>query len=204
MTNTVTRKGFGIVMVRLPRSFSAVAIIGALALGGCASGATAQGMTAHGAELKTAPEEIANSVTVEDVTGGRDTNPAWNSEISNDDFKTALLDSMKSAGLLSPANAARFKMKASLLGLRQPLAGIDMTVTATVRYVVTDAKTGKVVFEDVISTPYTAHLGDAFYGPTRLRLANEGAARKNIASFIEKAGATKLQTGGGAEETASR
>ena len=110
---------------------------------------------------------------------------------------------MKSAGLLSEANAARFKMKASLLGLRQPLAGIDMTVEATVRYVVTDAKTGKVVFEDVINTPYTAHLGDAFYGPTRLRLANEGAARKNIANFIEKAGTTKLQPAS-SQETASR
>ena len=64
-------------------------------------------------------------------------------------------------------------------------------MTATVGYVVADAKSGAVLFDAVI-------------GSTRLRLANEGAARKNIASFIEKATATKLQRREGGAKTASR
>ena len=33
---------------------------------------------------------------------------------------------------------------------------------------------------------YTATIGDAVYGATRLKLANEGSIRKNIKQFVEK------------------
>ena len=104
---------------------------------------------------------------------------------------------MKTAGLLSEANASRFKVRVTLLELDQPFAGIDMTVTAKVRYVVVDAKSGAELLTEVIVTPYTAHLGDALAGSKRLRLANEGAARKNIAGFIEKVNAMSGLTASG-------
>lgn len=174
----------------------------ALGLGGCASGATAQGMTVKTGEVKLAAPEVASSLEIHDVTGGRETDAMGVSEVSNDDFKKAFVASLKNAGLLAAANASRFKVRVSILGLRQPMVGLDMTVTATVRYVIIDAKSGAQLQDEVVSTPFTARLGDSVIGTTRLRLANEGAARKNIAGFIEKVNATKL--GAGAEKTASR
>lgn len=188
---------------RFGRVSALVVLALALGLGGCASGATAQGMTVKSGEVKPAEPEVAASLEIQDVSGGRTTDALGVSEVSNDDFKTALLSSLKTAGLLSGPNAARFKLQASILGLRQPMIGIDMTVTATVRYVVIDAKSGEKILDEVVSSPFTAHLGDSVIGTTRLRLANEGAARKNIAAFIEKVNATKLAAAS-SQKTASR
>jgi hypothetical protein len=189
---------------RVP-SFLLLTVTLALGLGGCASGATAQGMAVKMGEVKPAAPEVASSIEIHDVTGGRETDPAAQSEVSNEAFKNALLASLKTAGLLAESNASRFKVRVSILGLRQPMVALDMTVTATVRYVIIDTKSGAQLLDEVISTPYTARIGDAFIGVTRLRLANEGAARKNIAGFIEKVNTTKLgQPGAGAEITAAR
>ena len=191
-------------LVRRVSSYVLLAL--ALGLGGCANPATVQGMTVKTAELSPAAPEVASSLEIQDVTGGKETNAMWHSEVSNTDFKTALVASMKTAGLLSEANAARFKVRVTLLKLDQPFMAIDMKVIATVRYVVVDAKSGAEILNEVVTTPFTAHLGDAVVGTTRLRLANEGAARKNIAGFIAQVNATKLGagTGTGTEKTASR
>ena len=42
------------------------------------------------------------------------------------------------------------------------------------------------MFEQAITTPYTAKAGDAFPGVERLRLANEGAVRQNITRLIDE------------------
>jgi hypothetical protein len=87
---------------------------------------------------------------------------------------------------------ARYTLVASLVSLQQPALGFDMTVTATVQYALTDNTTGTVVWHEAVATPHTATVSDAFVGGTRLRLANEGAVRKNIARLIERLGAAPL------------
>jgi hypothetical protein len=69
--------------------------------------------------------------------------------------------------------------------VKQPLIGLDTTVTTTVRYVVVDTMSNQAVFDQVITTPYTAKLTDQFIGFERLRLANEGSVRENITKFID-------------------
>ena len=64
------------------------------------------------------------------------------------------------------------------------MMGFDMTVTATVRYSLIERISGREVFSRSIPTPYTAKMGDAFVGSERLKLANEGAVRKNIEELI--------------------
>ena len=49
-----------------------------------------------------------------------------------------------------------------------------------------ELETKDVTFDQKISASYTATFGDAAYGPTRLKLANEGSIRENIRQFIEK------------------
>ena len=73
------------------------------------------------------------------------------------------------------------------------MVGLDMTVTTTVQYILTDSGSGEVVLDKRVLTPYTATMGDAFVGTTRLRLANEGSARKNIEGLLDEL--SKLEIG---------
>ncbi len=69
--------------------------------------------------------------------------------------------------------------------MAQPLAGFDMTVKASVKYTLTDTQTGKKVFDEFVSTSHTATMGDTVIGVQRLRLANQGAIKKNIKALID-------------------
>src|SRR5438067_8379951 len=60
-----------------------------------------------------------------------------------------------------------------------------------VRYVLTESATGKVILDEQVRAEHTATGGDAFYGPDRLRLANEGSARKNITALVAKLNALR-------------
>jgi hypothetical protein len=172
----------------------ATLLVAILALCGCASGATVQGMSVTSADLKgPASKELEHAVAVGHVEGGKSTNVLWTSQIDNASFKAALVSSLRRAGLLSngPA-AARYKIEVSLLDLEQPLVAFDMKVTSKIRYTLTDTTTGAVVFDEAIVAPYTATVNDAFVGVKRLRLANEGSARKSISSLIAKLNACKV------------
>jgi hypothetical protein len=170
------------------RATTLVALVAAAIFSsGCASGATARGMSLAKKEITSQTNPVfAGAMGVAAVEGGKDTNPAWTSQIDDDSFKEALTASLQAAGLLGEQGDARYEIRASLVGVEQPFLGFDMTVTTTVRYSVKDLTTGAVVFEESISAPHTATVGDAFVGTTRLRLANEGSAKKNIVQLIEK------------------
>ena len=64
--------------------------------------------------------------------------------------------------------------------------GFSFTVTSTADYLLRNNETKDITFDQKISASYTAIFGDAAYGPTRLKLANEGSIRENIRQFIEK------------------
>jgi hypothetical protein len=165
-----------------------LSLVAAMFLGGCVSGATAQGMTVKAADLKTpAGPEVAQSVAVGVVTGGEKTDAMWGvSQIDNPAFKRALVSSLRKAGLLSDNPHAKYVVTAELIALKQPFFGMDMKVTSRIRYTLKDTATGAVVLDEEVIAPYTATVGDAFVGAQRLRLANEGSARKSIATLIAK------------------
>jgi len=52
------------------------------------------------------------------------------------------------------------------------------------RYKLTRSCDDQVVYDDIITASYMATLGDAFDGAYRMRLANEGSIRANIAAFL--------------------
>ncbi|MFV1851065.1 MAG: hypothetical protein ACMZ66_10185 [Thalassospira sp.] len=127
------------------------------------------------------------SITVAHVDGGEETNPLWTSEISSDAFKKALIASLKNAGLLGEdEGASNYKVRATLLEVDQPLFGLNFTVETRIRYEVIDNNTESVVFDQEVPASHTATFGDSPFAIQRLRLANEGAAKNNIAAFIEK------------------
>jgi hypothetical protein len=121
------------------------------------------------------------------VTGGKETSSTAASQISSKDFAEALRDSIEKSGLFSKAMdtpGGTYKLGAYIGELAQPVLGFDMTVTMEVGYTLTDTRSGKAVWKKSIRSTYTATTKDAFVGATRLQMANEGAARKNIEEAI--------------------
>lgn len=154
-------------------------------LAGCARSADPAAMVPNFASVgRTHPR----SVTVA-VSGGRETNPLWTSQVSSAHFREALQASLLKFRVFSRvinAGNADYRLEANLVRLKQPLAGFDMTVTAEVAWRLTDLRTGRVVWQQTFAEPYTATVGDAFVGVNRLALANEGAIRGGIKVGIER------------------
>lgn len=152
-----------------------------LYLVGCASGAQVENMIYQG-EHQNYASEIQENVVLTSVTGGEDTNPAWTSEISDEAFSAAIKQSLMSEGLYS--DAGKYVLSVEMVGVEQPLFGLDMTVTTTVKYALKDKSTGDIVLDKEVTAPFTATVGDAFAGVKRLRLANEGSGLKNIEGLL--------------------
>jgi hypothetical protein len=163
----------------------------AFLLGGCASGATAQGMTVKAADIPGSPSpQVAKSVAVTQVVGGEATDALGTSQIDNPEFKKALVRSLRAAGLLSADAHPKYVVSADIMFVKQPYFGVDMTVTSRIRYTLKEASTGAVVFSEEVVARFTATMGDSLVGTQRLRLANEGSARKSIAALIAKLNAS--------------
>ena len=158
----------------------------ALFLNGCASNATTEGMTVEQEIAQNGLNgKLANSVQVDSVSGGLETNPMWVSRISSDGFRVALEASLKNAGYgSSDSKNPRYVLTVTIKKVHQPFFGFSMTVTSVIEYVLTDIKTKRIIFDQELTALYTAGFSSALYGPTRLRLANEGSAKENIKMLL--------------------
>lgn len=163
-------------------------IVFATLLTGCAAPARMEQMTATvSPQQRIAPTGLRTNIAVRDVTGGKETNPMWISNVGSSEFEQALEASLRDAGLLAGGKqAGKYTLVAHLENVDQPLGGFNMTVTATVSYSLVERATGKEVLSRRVSLPYTASFDSAFAGSERLRIANEGAVRVNISKLIEE------------------
>jgi hypothetical protein len=156
-------------------------------LAACASNADPGAMTlaAPTATAQPFPQHFQHAMCVRNVTGGEETNALWLSKVNNAGFHTPLDGSLSGAGLSAGASTCAYPIDANLLGLSQPAAGLDMTVTSHVNYKVYDAS-GQPVVLATIDAPYTAKFSDAFAAAKRLQMANEGSIRESIKQFFDK------------------
>jgi outer membrane murein-binding lipoprotein Lpp len=171
------------------KSVALTAVTAVVLLSGCATPARVDQMTATTTRTvaATIPEALRQNIAIKDVTGGQETNPLWTSQVSSAEFERALEASLRVADLGQiNRQAGRFTLTAQLGKLDQPFVGISMTVTASVLYILVERSTGKTVWQNTITTPYTASFGDAVIGVERLKLANEGAVRTNITELINQ------------------
>lgn len=173
-------------MKKLP--LASVLVIGAALMTGCAAPARINEMTTSAsAAQRIANTPMHNNVAVRDVTGGKDTNPMWMSNIGNSEFEQALESSLRDAGLLSAGKqAGKYTLTVHMEKVDQPMFGASLTVTATVNYALVERATGKEVLNRTIALPFTAAWNSSFIGTERLRLANEGAIRVNIGKLIDE------------------
>lgn len=124
-----------------------------------------------------------HSVTAVTVSGGQETNPLWTAQVSDQAFRTALEGSLAAAGYMGTEGPA-MTVDASLVDLKQPMMGLDFSVTSQVRYSV--ARNGQTVFDELVAATGTATMGDSMMGVERLRLANEKSIKANIEEFLTR------------------
>ena len=122
------------------------------------------------------------------VSGGQETNPLWTSKVSDNDFATALQNAIQQRGLFSRvfrSGNADYQLDVRLVALKQPIIGLNMTVKAEVEWRLKQMQSGKIIWQKTFDRRFTATVGDAFVGVTRLKLANEGAIRESIQAGLD-------------------
>ena len=164
-------------------------LVGSLYLFGCASGAQMDAMIYPG-DKKQYDEKLESDLNVGPVSGGKKTNPAWTSEISNEAFTGALKESLKKQGLFS--ENGRYQLEVKMLKVEQPMFGLDLTVTTHVQYILTDTNSSTILMDETIIARHTATFSDAFAAIKRLRIANEGSGLKNIEGILNKLAELKV------------
>lgn len=168
----------------------ALMLAGAAGLSGCATPATQQAMVPTTVVVT---EKHAGSVAV-NVTGGKTTSAAGKSQISDEAFKQAIVDSINKSQVFASVGDAgsNYQLTASIISMDQPSFGLDFTVKMEAGWTLKRVDSGAVAWQEVIKSQHTATTSDAFAGVTRLRMANEGAARNNISQALEKISKLKL------------
>lgn len=169
----------------------AVATLGlGSALSGCASEARSTAMVAPVTDktLVSAGNPLRNAVILGGVRGGEQTNPLWTSEVSGLNFRRALDTSLRLATLRAPTDAmgpGRYLLEATLEEVDQPQIAINFEVTVTALYQLR-SQGGALLYNERVTSPYTAKFTDSLVRAERLRLANEGAVKLNISTFLER------------------
>jgi hypothetical protein len=157
--------------------FSLVIIIS-----GCATPANQKAMAIRVDEASSLSNKNLHKLfDVGTVSGGKETNPLWTSQVDNASFKLALVDSLKSLNYLSNDDKALYKIDATLQELKQPVIGLSFDVTSVVTYKLEGSGFSK---NYPITATGTATVSDAFLGLERLRIANERSIQENIKIFI--------------------
>ena len=129
----------------------------------------------------------AGVIVVASADGGRETNPLSRSQVSSDELKRALEMSLQHAGYLAPDTArAGIAMRATLVSLGEPKGWLTFSVTSVVRYHAVNIPTGATMMDDTVVSIGKASLSDAFFGVTRVRLANEASIRGSLDTLLKR------------------
>ena len=169
------------------RTFGALALVAALIAGGCASPSDPKAMMAS----RVAVENKSQASVAIVVAGGKQTTTMGASQISDADFREALRLSILESGLflqVVDGKTGKYYLEAFIGDVSQPMFGLSLTVTMEVSYKLIELESKAVLWQKTIATEHTATMSDSITGIRRLRLANEGAARKNIEAAIAEMG----------------
>lgn len=156
-----------------------------ISLMGCATPSNFAAMSVSRNEMNMAKNQnklFKENITLAKLTGGQKSSLV--SKVDNQGFSKAIENSLSNVGFLSSDPSAPYQLTVALEELKQPLMGLDLEVICKAKYTLYDNKQKKTVFEQTLTTPYTASFSSAFVGAERLRLANEGAVKENIKKFL--------------------
>ena len=172
-------------MNNIARPFAAVAAALAIAgLAGCAAPAQRENMAA--APIASS-KKLPYTVVVQ-TRGGQDTGAMDSSNVSNTDLKAAIESSIAQSHLFKSVVQGKdgdYDLTVTVTQLTKPSFGGAFTVSLETGWSLVRASDKSVALRKSIKTSHTAELSDSFVGATRLRLAVEGAVRKNITEGLQ-------------------
>jgi hypothetical protein len=170
---------------RIVRLLCAVVAAGTVViLAGCASAAHKESMAAAPlASTKKLPYTVA--VT---TAGGQETGAMDSSNVANADLKAAIEESITRSNLFKTVvqgKGGEYDLAVTVTQLQKPMFGGAFTVTLETGWALVRTSDKAIVMRKAIKTSHTAEFSDSMVGVTRLRLAVEGAVRKNISEGLQ-------------------
>ena len=128
--------------------------------------------------------ELSKQVMVESVSGGKETNPLWLSNVSSTAFKQALETSLAKLGILQNIpSEAKYKVNVELQNISKPIMGLNLEINSAAVYSVDHDKKKKIFLVNGLGS---AGLSDEFAFNHRVRVANERSIKNNIENFIKQ------------------
>ncbi len=173
------------------------ALLGVL-LGACSYDARPYNMHVYPREVVAAHPDTPyrHALTIVKIEGGEHSIPTLRPKVYREEFRKALESSLGLSRLLAdPRSEAKFDLYIKLVQLKQPLVAFGPTVTARIEYRVIERGTNRIWFSDTVFGTYTeeqsslcfiVYFDESCDGASALRLANEGAIRENIKTFIKR------------------
>jgi len=155
----------------------------AILLSGCASPASKDALIAH----QISGIQHHQKTVMITTQGGRETGAMDSSNVSNNDFKQAIEESVIENRLFTQVindSGSDYLLNVAIVNMSKPLFGGNFTVTMEATWSLSDATTRQYLMRKAIKSSHTATMEDAFAGVTRLRLALEGAVSENIRQGI--------------------
>ncbi|QWV94894.1 hypothetical protein KP004_06870 [Geomonas oryzisoli] len=152
---------------------------------GCCTTATHEGMTPSTFETGANYQKTVSL----SVGGGKELDELGRTWISNEEFSKALMAAITKAGTFSRVVEGRqgdYLLSVMIFSIEQPVFGMAFTVKMEAGWTLKRIATGETVWQESIKSEHTSTTGDAFIGATRMRLATEGAGRKNISQGLAK------------------
>ncbi|NVN93198.1 MAG: hypothetical protein HXX11_21735 [Desulfuromonadales bacterium] len=160
-------------------------------LSGCATPATFEGMVPESYAITQKHQETVRVV----VSGGQETSAMWKTQISDEAFLQALIEAIGKSQAFSKVvqgAEAQYLLSVVLISIEQPSIGTSLTVNLETGWTLSRQDTGKIMWREAVTSEHTARVGDAFTFASRLKLATEMAAKKNIAEGLAKISKLKL------------
>lgn len=160
-------------------------------LSGCASPVSKDAVTVR----DIAPVNRHQQAVSVTTRGGNETTALGSSSISDSAFAQAIEESiLKNEIFTSVVNAenADYLLNVTIVEMSKPTIGFNFTVKMEAAWSLVNAETREVKLRKSISTEYTATMGEAVVGVTRLRLAVEGAVKENIRKGLAEVSTLEL------------
>lgn len=158
-----------------------------LVFSGCATPVKPDRMIPHRiyqSTSKTGP--LYKNISINDVGGGKKTNPLIYPEVGSNELKEALKISLARHQFYAAENKPEYFLKAFLVEIKRPMSGWTMTMTAFIRYTLTRARDNEVILDEIISSSSTKSMKDTLSGTKRFKITQEEVMQKNIALLLER------------------
>jgi hypothetical protein len=169
-------------LARLVGTLGMAAAVAGLA--GCAAPAMTENMAA--APIASS-KKLPYSVSV-DTRGGAATGAMDSSNVSNGDLKAAIETSIQQSNLFRSVVQGKtgdYELTVTVTQLTKPVFGASFTVTIETGWSLVRRSDQAVVLRKAVNSVHTAQMSDSIVGATRMRLAVEGAVRKNITEGLQ-------------------